>query len=79
MQRLSKLYARLISLCHVARVRKSWQDSKTETSASPILVFVAVALLLILAILEIDLHSNELRAIGLISSEKGADPVFVGP
>jgi hypothetical protein len=51
----------------------------TGTSASPSLIFAAVALFLILAILEIDLHRDELRALGLVPSEEGINPIFAGP
>jgi len=51
----------------------------TGTSASPVLIFAAVTLLLILAILEIDLHRDELRALGLIFGEEGIVSSFVGP
>ena len=50
-----------------------------EISASPILIFAANALFLILAILEIDLHRDELRALGLIFGEEGIVPFFAGP
>jgi hypothetical protein len=42
-------------------------------------MFSAVALFLILAILEIDLHRDELRTLGLVSSEEGINPIFAGP
>jgi hypothetical protein len=51
----------------------------TGTSATPTLVFAATALFLILAILEIDLHKDELRALGLVGDEEGVIPSFVGP
>jgi hypothetical protein len=51
----------------------------TGTSASPVLIFAAVALLLILTISEIDLHRDELRALGLIFGEEGIVSSFVGP
>jgi hypothetical protein len=35
-------------------------------SVSPLLIFVAITLFLILAIIEIDQHRDELRAIGVI-------------
>jgi hypothetical protein len=51
----------------------------TGTSASPILTFSAVALFLILAILEIDLHRDELKALGLVSSEERIQSIVAGP
>jgi hypothetical protein len=50
-----------------------------ETSASPILIFTATALLLVLAILEIDLHRDELRALGLIVGEESLALSLAGP
>jgi hypothetical protein len=81
MQRQSflRLYAWLILLHRAARKRSSVQGSMTGTSASPVLIFAAVTLLLILAILEIDLHRDELRALGPIFGEEGIVSSFVGP
>ena len=74
-----RLYAWLISLHRAARRPRSAQGSMAETSASPILSFVAIVLFLILAILEIDLHRDELRVLGLIFSEESTVSPFVGP
>jgi hypothetical protein len=41
----------------------------TTGTISPTLLYTAVALFLILAIIEIDLHREELRALGLIASD----------
>jgi hypothetical protein len=41
----------------------------TTGAISPILLYTAVALFLILAIIEIDLHREELRALGLVASD----------
>jgi len=46
----------------------------TEIPGSPILVFSAITLFLILAILEIDLHRDELRALGFLAGEDGFTP-----
>jgi hypothetical protein len=50
----------------------------TEASASPILTFMAITLFLILTILEVDLHRDELRVLGLVGQEGGVPP-FAGP
>ena len=50
-----------------------------ETSASPILVLAANVLFVVLVILEIDLHRDELRALGLIFGEEGIVPSLAGP
>jgi hypothetical protein len=47
-----------------------------ETS-HPLLVLSVVALLTLFAIVEIDLHSAQLQAIGLLSHGIGIDPVFL--
>jgi hypothetical protein len=74
-----RLYAWLISFHREASKRKSAQGSTTETSASPILMFAANVLFLILAILEIDLHRDELGALGLVFGEEAIVSSLVGP
>ena len=66
-----RLYARLISLHRAACIRIAAQRQSAETSASPALMYASITLFLILAILEIDLHRDELEALGLIQSEDG--------
>jgi hypothetical protein len=73
---LSKLYAWLIAFRWDSPIRRPAQDSTTQTS--PILLFVAITLFLILAILEIDLHRTELRLLGILG-EDGTDPALTGP
>ncbi len=53
-------------------------DGRTET-AHPLLVVSAMVLLTLLAIVEIDLHSAQLQAIGLLGHGTGIDPVFMSP
>jgi hypothetical protein len=72
------LYARVVSFGRSTRSRISTHGEMTG-SASPILTFSAVALFLILAILEVDLHRDELRALGLVSSEERIQPIVAGP
>jgi hypothetical protein len=74
-----RLYAWLFSFHREAGKRKSGKGSTAETSASPILMFTANALFLILAILEIDLHRDELGALGLVFGEEGIVSSLVGP
>jgi hypothetical protein len=74
-----RLYAWLVSFHRAAGKRKSAQGSMTETLASPTLIFTANALFLILAILEIDLHRDELRALGLVFGEEGIVSSLAGP
>ena len=78
-QGFSKLYARLESFRRDFLNRRTAQGDSADTPTSPLLTFVAAALFLILAILEIDLHRDELRVFGLINSQEGVDPAFMGP
>ncbi|MCJ9702859.1 MULTISPECIES: hypothetical protein [unclassified Bradyrhizobium] len=65
-------------------LRRSFQSftaprqSRAETS-HPLLLVTAVALLTLFAIVEIDLHSAQLQAIGLLGHGVGIDPVFLSP
>jgi hypothetical protein len=70
MQRQSfwRRYVRLASFQRGARNRSAVREDTTGT-ISPTLLYTAVALFLILAIIEIDLHREELRALGLIASD----------
>jgi hypothetical protein len=78
-QGFGRLYDWFVSFQRTASKRKSAQGNMTETSASPILVFVADALFLLLAILVIDLHRDELRALGFIFGDEGIVPFLAGP
>jgi len=65
-------------------LRRSFQSftaprqSRAETS-HPLLLVTAVVLLTLFAIVEIDLHSAQLQAIGLLGHGVGIDPVFLSP
>jgi hypothetical protein len=61
-------------------LRRSLHGFTAPGEAShPILVVTAVALLALFAIIQIDLHSAQLQAIGLLSHGTGIDPVFLSP
>jgi hypothetical protein len=53
-------------------------NGRTETS-HPLLVVSVVVLLTLFAIVQIDLHSAQLQAIGLLGHGSGIDPVFLSP
>jgi len=74
-----RLYDWFGSFRRTASKRKSAQGSKADTAASPILVYVADTLFLLLVILVIDLHRDELRALGLIFGDEGIVPSLAGP
>ncbi|WP_164718682.1 MULTISPECIES: hypothetical protein [Bradyrhizobium] len=48
-------------------------------TAHPLLVVTALVLFTLFAMVEIDLHSAQLQAIGLLGHGTGIDPVFLGP
>jgi len=52
--------------------------SRAETS-HPLLIVTAAALFTLFAIVEIDLHTAQLQAIGLLGQGAGIDPVFLSP
>ncbi|MGZ5096298.1 MAG: hypothetical protein ACXWCH_34750 [Burkholderiales bacterium] len=55
------------------------RKGRLGTSASPTLVFTATALSLMLAMLEIDLHRDELRALVLFGGEEASGRLLLGP
>jgi len=54
-----------------AQHRGGAQRGSADRSASPLLIFIGIFLFLMLSIFEIDLHRDELRALGLV----GAPPI----
>jgi hypothetical protein len=62
-----------------ARDRTAAEREATDTSASRLLVFVAAALFVILSILIVDLHRDELRALGLLGGIQPVDAIFMSP
>jgi hypothetical protein len=74
-----RLYARLVSFHRATASRISAHGEASGTSASPVLVYAAAALFLILAILEVDLHRDELRALGLVSSDQRIELIAASP
>jgi hypothetical protein len=79
MQMRSKAYLQMVSRLRALRVLVSSREAATQ-EASPLLVFVAVVLAMLLAMLEVDLHSIELQALGLTGGPfVPTDPAFVSP
>ena len=76
---LYALLARFVPFREASRDQKAPQRGAVDTSASPLLTFIATALFLILSIIEIDLHRDELRTFGLVGSEELINPALVGP
>ena len=74
-----KAYLHVLSRLRVFRVWLSHGSAPTNQAASPLLIFVAIVLALLLAILEVDLHSAELRALGLLGDSVAASSMLWGP
>jgi len=65
-----------------------WRDPRGGASshreaagafASPLLVFVVAVLFSFVSILVVDLHLDELQALGLAGGTEQINPVFLGP
>jgi len=59
-----------------------WLSHRSNQAASPLLIFVAVVLALLLAILEVDRHDATLQFLGLPGNLTGTQPEFtnfIGP
>jgi hypothetical protein len=78
MQGRSKPLQRMMSRLRAVRVLLIASDPAAR-EASPILILMVVVLALILAILEVDLHSADLQSLGLIGDAFSLDPVFKSP
>ena len=76
---LSALRALLAPFWSYSRERTAAQRDATDRSASPLLVYVAAALFVILSILMVDLHRDELQALGLVGGAERINPVFMSP
>jgi hypothetical protein len=79
MQIRSKAYLQMIFRLRALRGVRPPNEVPTPQKASPLLIFSAVVLALLLAILEIDLHSAELQSWGLSGGAFPLDPLFKMP
>jgi hypothetical protein len=76
---LYALLALLAPLWSYTRDRTIAQREATDTSVSRPLVFAASALFVILSILIVDLHRDELHALGLVGGAERIDAIFMSP
>jgi hypothetical protein len=75
---LSALRALLAPFRSYSREGTAARRGAANRSASPLLIYVAAALFLVLSILMIDLHHDELQALGLVGAER-INPAFMSP
>jgi hypothetical protein len=78
MQIRSKAYLQFIWLRRSLRGLIPPHDDHVPVRTSPSLLYTAVVLALLLAILETDLHRAELESIGLVRSDYTVEPIFMG-
>ena len=76
---LSALRALLAPFRSYSRELTAAPRDAANRSASPLLIYIAAALFLVLSILVIDLHRDELRALGLVGGAERINPVFISP
>jgi len=76
---LSALRALLAPFWSASRERTAAPRDATDKSASPLLIYIVAVLFLILSIVMIDLHRDELRALGLVSGAERINPAFMSP
>jgi hypothetical protein len=76
---LDALRALLAPFWSYSRGRTAAQRDATDRSASPLLIYVAAALFLLLSILVTDLHRDELQALGLVGGAERINPALMSP
>ena len=76
---LYALLALMAPLWSHSRDRTAAEREATDTSASRLLVFVAATLFVILSILIVDLHRDELHALGFVGGTQPIDAIFMSP
>lgn len=79
MQIRSKAYLHFIWLWRLFRGSIPPHDDHAPARTSPTLLYTAVVLALLLAILEIDLHRTALQSTGLVGNNTSIPPVFMSP
>jgi hypothetical protein len=79
MQMRRKTYLHFMSAWRLLRNAISPHHGHGPTEASPSLIYAAVILAFLLAILELDAHRGELQALGLRGSDYPAQDAFLSP
>ena len=79
MQMRFRAYLQFISLSRFLRGPIPPHNRDAPARTSPLLLYTALVLALLLAILEIDLHRAGLESIGLARNPYPVQPIFLGP
>ena len=69
----------LAPLRSYSRERVVAQGDATNRSASPLQIYIAAALFVVLVILLVDLHRDQLRALGLVGGVERINAAFMSP
>jgi hypothetical protein len=78
MQGRSRPLLQMISWLRAVRV-SMLAPNPAAGETSPLLILTVVVLAMLLAILEVDLHSTDLQSLGLMGDAFSIDPVFKSP
>jgi hypothetical protein len=79
MQMRPKTYLHFMSLWRSLRDAIPPHDDDVPAETSPSLIYAAVVLAFLLALLEVDAHRGELEAVGLLGHDYPIPDVFLGP
>jgi len=79
MQMRPKAYLHLVTLWRSLRHAIPPHHRNVPAEASPSLVYAAIVLAFLLAILEVDTHRVELEALGLLASDYPVPTAFSSP
>lgn len=79
MQLHPKAYRQLISRLWYFRALPPRNRAPANQATSPVLIYIVAVLVLLLAILEIDLHRAELQSLRLSGDPVGINPSFFSP
>ena len=79
MQIRPKTYLHFISLWRSLRDAIPPHHDNVPAEGSPSLIYTAVVLALLLAILEVDAHRGEVESLGLLGHDNPIPTAFLGP
>ena len=79
MQIRPKTYLQLISLWRLLRDAIPPHHDDVPAAASPSLIYAAIVLASLLAILEVDAHRGELESLGLLGGDYFTQAAFLSP
>lgn len=79
MQIRPKTYLHLISLWRSLREAVAPHHGDVPAQTSPLLIYIAIVLMFLLAILEADVHRGELESLGLLGLDYPIPPALLSP